>query len=174
MLRPFRISDVDNVFEYTQDPEWARYQVNILPVPLPRKNAESLAAMFSDPAGWVKIGMLRIFAVVFEGKVIGEIVLNQRDDDRPNERVEIAYSLARKYWNKGLTTEAARAVMDWAFQTYSFNRMYAWCDPRNTGSWRVMEKLGMRQEGLLRSHVKWDGEFRDQLFYGILREEWKG
>jgi RimJ/RimL family protein N-acetyltransferase len=72
-----------------------------------------------------------------------------------------------------MMTEAARAVMDWAFRTYSFNRMYAWCDPRNISSWRVLEKLGMKREGLLRSHLKWNGEFHDALYYGILRSEWK-
>ena len=112
--------------------------------------------------------------MVFEGKVIGEIALNQRDDDRPNDRIEIAYTLTRRYWNKGMMAEAAREVMNWAFQTYNFNRMYAWCDPRNIGSWRVLEKLGMKREGQLRSHLKENGEFRDQLYYGILRAEWKG
>ncbi|MFC1957403.1 GNAT family N-acetyltransferase [Chloroflexota bacterium] len=70
-------------------------------------------------------------------------------------------------------TEAARAVMNWAFQTYSFNRMFAYCDPRNVGSRRVLEKLGMEREGQLRSHLKWNGEFRDQLYYGILLTEWE-
>jgi [ribosomal protein S5]-alanine N-acetyltransferase len=168
------MSDVDDLLEYTGDEEWARYQINIPPVPLSRKQAEELTALFSDTVAWEKIGMLQMFAIVLDGKVIGEIAVNQREEDRPNERVEITYSLARKYWNKGLMTEAARAVMNWAFQTYNFNRLYAWCDPRNTGSWRVMEKLGMQREGWLRRHIKWNGEFRDQLFYGILRAEWKG
>jgi RimJ/RimL family protein N-acetyltransferase len=143
------------------------------PVPLSRKQAEELTALFSDTAAWEKIGMLQMFAIVLDDKVIGEIALNQRKDDRPNERAEITYSLARNLWNKGVTIESVKAVTDWVFQTFSFNRLYAWCDPRNTGSRRVMEKLGMQREGLLRSHIKWNDEFRDQLFYGILREEKK-
>ena len=119
-------------------------------------------------------GLLQILAVVFEGKVIGEIALNQRDYDRQNERVELAYTLSRQHWGKGLMTEVARAVMNWAFQTYNINRMYAWCDPRNIGSWRVLEKLGMKREGQLRSHLKWQGEFRDQVYFGLLRDEWEG
>ncbi len=173
-LRPFTMSDVDDVLEYTNDYEWARYQVNIPPLPFTRKDTEELVTMFSDPAKWLKIGMLQMFAITLEGKVIGEIVLNQRDEDRPNERVELAYSLSHQHWGKGLMTEAAIAVMNWAFKTYSFNRMYAWSDPRNIGSYRVLEKLSMSQEGLLRKHIKWNGEFRDQLYYGILRQEWEG
>jgi len=172
------------VLEYINDPEWAEYQINIPSAPYTREYVEMLVAMFSDPSYWETghpglpptgngAGLLQIFAIVLEGRVIGEVALNQRDQDRPNERVELAYTLSRRHWNKGLTTEAARAVTDWAFQTYSFNRMYAWSDPRNTGSWRVLEKLGMKREGQLRSHLKWNEEFRDQLYYGILREEWR-
>ena len=164
LLRPFRMSDVDDWLEITADHEWARYQINIPPVPLSRTQAEELTAMFSDTAAWEKIGLLQIFAIVLDGKVIGEIALNRREDDRPNERVEIAYSLVRRYWNRGIMTEAARSVMDWAFQTYSFNRLYAWCDPRNTGSWRVTEKPGMQRESLLRRHNKWDGRHPDNFF----------
>jgi len=174
LLRPFTPADVEDVLEYINRPEWAEFQVNIPPVPVSRKYAEELLAIFSNPAAWVKTGIFRIFAIVFEGKVIGEIVLNLRQhDDRESERVELAYTLAYQHWGKGLTTEAARAVIDWAFQNYNFNRIYAWSDPRNIGSWRVMEKLGMKREGLLRSHMKWNGEFRDQVYYGILRSEWK-
>jgi ribosomal-protein-alanine N-acetyltransferase len=174
LLRPFTLDDVDDVLAYTNDPEWARYQVNIPPVPYTRKDAEALVSMFSDHSKWNAIGMLQMFAITLEGKVIGEIVLNQRGEDFKNERIELAYSLSRQHWGKGLMTEAARAVMNWAFQTYSFNRMFAYCDPRNVRSRRVLEKLGMKREGQLRSHLKWNGEFRDQLYYGILRAEWKG
>lgn len=169
ILRPFTKSDVNDVFEYSSDSEWARYQVNI-PHPFIRREAETLVAMFSDPSNWES---LQIFAIVLEDKVIGEICLNQRDEDRQNERAELVYSLSRQHWSKGLMTEAARAFINWAFQTYSFNRMFAICDPRNIRSCRLLEKLGMKREGWLRSHIKWNGKLRDQLYYGILREEWK-
>ncbi len=172
LLRPFTTGDVEEVLEYTQDPEWARYQVNIPPVPFSKKAAEELVTMFSNPPE--SQGILRIFAVVLDGKVIGEIGLNRREEDTRNDRFELVYSLSRQYWGRGLTTEGARAAMNWAFQTYpNFNRMYVWCDPRNVGSWRVMEKLGMHREGLLRQHLKWNGEYRNTLYYGILRSEWQ-
>ena len=184
-LRQFTMDDVDDVLCYANDPEWAEYQVNIPLSPRTRKDIEILVAMFSDSSYWETghpglpspgngAGILHMFAIVFEDKVIGEIVLNQWEEHRKNERVELAYTLSRQHWNKGLMTEAARAVMNWAFQTYSFHRLVAWSDPRNIGSWRVLEKLGMKREGLLRQHLKWNEEFRDQVYYGILRDEWKG
>jgi [ribosomal protein S5]-alanine N-acetyltransferase len=81
------------------------------------------------------------------------------------------YTLSRQHWGKGLMTEAARAVINWAFQTYSFKRIYATCDPRNVRAWRVLERLGMRRKGFLRNHLIWNGEFRDQLYYVILHAE---
>jgi [ribosomal protein S5]-alanine N-acetyltransferase len=173
LLRQFTKGDVDDALAYMQDPEWGRYQVGIPPVPLSREAAEELVGMFSDTLKWEATGILRMFAIVYEGKVIGELCLNYHDEDRQNDRFELAYSLAREHWGKGLTTEAARAAMNWAFRTHDFQRMYAWSDPRNIGSWRVMEKLGMKREGVLRSHMKWDGTFRDRVYYGILRNEWE-
>jgi len=174
LLRPFTLDDVEDVLEYTQDPEWARFQNNIPPVPYSREDAEKIVMMFSNSSSvWEKMGILRIFAIMFGDKVIGEIGVNQREEDRKNERVELVYSLSRRYWGKGLMTEAAQAVVNWAFQSYSFNRMFAYCDPRNIGSRRVLEKIGMKQEGILRSHLVWDGEVRDAVYYGILRGEWK-
>jgi len=173
ILRPFTLDDVEDVLEYTQDPEWARYQNNIPPVPYTREDAEKIVTMLTDSSSWVQIGILQVFAITLKGKVIGEIGVNQREEDQKNERTELVYSLSRQHWGKGLMTEAANAVMDWTFQSYSFNRMFAYCDPRNIGSRRVLEKTGMKQEGLLRNHLIWNGEVRDAMYYGILRNEWK-
>ncbi|MBN1567138.1 MAG: GNAT family N-acetyltransferase [Acidobacteria bacterium] len=171
LLRPFRKSDADDVLAYNQDPEMGRYAVGIQPLPYSRETVERLVAMFADPPEGQ--GILQMFAIELEGQVIGEIVLNQWEEYKRNQRADLSYTLARPHWNKGLTTEAARTVMDWAFNTQDIYRLCAWCDPRNTSSWRVMEKLGMKREGLLRSHLFWNGEYRDQLWYGILRPEWE-
>lgn len=172
LLRRYKPDDMDDLIEYANSPGWERYLVNV-PYPYTRQVAEKFLTMFMDVAKWEQEGILANFAIVLERKVIGEVYLNQRAYDRENERAEIGYSLSSLHWGKGLMTEAARAVVNWAFQTYSFNRMFATCDPRNVGSWRVLEKLGMKREGQLRSHLKWNGEFRDQLYYGILRAEWE-
>jgi RimJ/RimL family protein N-acetyltransferase len=81
--------------------------------------------------------------------------------------------LSRSLWGQGLATEAAQALLDWSFLNLNLNKIFATCDIRNTGSWRVMEKLGMSREGLLRSQFKWQGEFKDEYYYGILRKEWE-
>lgn len=69
-------------------------------------------------------------------------------------------------------TEAFGEVLRFAFQRLGINRVEARCSPENIGSYRVMEKCGMRYEGLLRQHDKPKGKFQDRKLYAILREEW--
>ncbi len=54
------------------------------------------------------------------------------------------------------------------------HRIIATCDPRNTASYRVMEKTGMRREGHSIKCIRKDGEWVDEYFYAILDEEWAG
>jgi RimJ/RimL family protein N-acetyltransferase len=69
-------------------------------------------------------------------------------------------------------TEAARAVIAWAFDAYGLEKVFARADAENRGSWRVMEKAGMTREGLHRSHRVLRGERRDEVVYGLLRADW--
>jgi RimJ/RimL family protein N-acetyltransferase len=73
-----------------------------------------------------------------------------------------------------LATEAARAIMEAAFAAYaSLHRIRAMADARNIGSLRVMEKLGMVREGVLRQNRLVRGEFIDEVWCGVLRPEWE-
>jgi RimJ/RimL family protein N-acetyltransferase len=73
-----------------------------------------------------------------------------------------------------LTTEAARTVMAAAFAAYaSLHRIRAMADARNLGSRRVMEKLGMVHEGVLRQNRLVRGECIDEVWCGVLRPEWE-
>ena len=68
--------------------------------------------------------------------------------------------------------EAARAVVGWGFERYALNKVGAYAALNNRRSWRVMEKLGMTREAVLRSNAKlWD-EYLDDVYYGVLRREW--
>ena len=103
---------------------------------------------------------------------VGGIGLNVK---QPEDRcAEVGYTVCPEHWGRGIATEAARAVFDFAFRDVGLHRVYARVDPENAGSIRVVEKLGMRPEGhLVRTHhVR--GEWRDHLLYGVLDEEWTG
>ena len=163
-LRPLRLQDVDDVLSYATDPAWARY----LPVPQPYTTAD--AEQFIAGPLLLDREVHPAWAIVHAGAVIGGI--NIRFDVA--KRVgELGYSIARPYWGRGLATEAARAAMDAAFSAYAdLNRMRAMADARNVPSLRVMEKLGMVREGVLRQNRLVRGEFINEVWCGVLRTEW--
>ena len=165
-LRPHRLEDVDDIFEFAADPEWSRYLSNV-PVPYLREHAVAfvakriLASRDLDPA----------WAMVVDGKVVGGLGLRI---DAEHSRGEVGWSLAKTHWGRGLVVEAARAVIDWGFRTRGLAKVYAFADARNVQSVRVMEKLGMTREGVLRSHRVLRDERIDTVYHGLLREEWEG
>lgn len=83
------------------------------------------------------------------------------------------YCLDEAAWSKGFATEAARALLQWAFATLNLNRVQTETDTRNTASSCVLEKLGFLREGTLREDCIVDGEVSDTWVYGLLRRDWK-
>ena len=164
LLRPFDFRDVDNVLAYASEPEFGRY------LPVPRPYTRDDAVEFVAHRVLAEWSTRPLFAMVFEGQVVGGVGLRVYASD---ERAELGYALAKQHWGKGLTLEAARAVVDWGFERYTLHKIYARADLRNRQSWRVMEKLGMAREGVLRSHEKPRDEHVDDVYYGVLREEWE-
>ena len=129
----------------------------------------------ADAEAWVANAMSvdwsrnPIFAVESHGRVIGSITLLI---DTSHKRAEVAYGIARERWGSGLATEAVRTILDWAFLECNLGRVFARTDRRNLRSWRLMERVGMRREGVLRGHrIARDGR-QDEVIYGLLREEW--
>jgi RimJ/RimL family protein N-acetyltransferase len=92
---------------------------------------------------------------------------------RPEDhKAELGYVLAQTHWGKGYMTEAARALLDWAFQQPEIYRVYATTSVDNIGSQRVMEKIGMTREGLMRRyiiHPSVSAEPVDSYLYAIVR-----
>jgi [ribosomal protein S5]-alanine N-acetyltransferase len=85
----------------------------------------------------------------------------------------IGYCLDDKAWGQGFATEAAGAVLQWAFGTLDLNRVQSGADTRNRASERVLEKLGFVREGTLREDCIVNGEVSDDSVYGLLRREWE-
>ena len=107
--------------------------------------------------------------MVFEKHVIGGVDLTVE----PKHKIaELGYAIARKHWGKGFAPEAATALVDWGFGTYDIVKVFATANAQNTQSRRVMEKLGMQQEALLRQHRYFRGRQVDEVLYAVLREEW--
>jgi RimJ/RimL family protein N-acetyltransferase len=81
-----------------------------------------------------------------ERRVVGYCGLTRFDDIDGRPEIELGYRLARAYWGRGLATEAARAVRDYAFGILVLPRLVSVIDPANSRSVRVAEKTGLRYE----------------------------
>ena len=164
LLRPHRREDVDDIFEFARDPEWGRY----LTAPLPYLREH--AVEFVEDRIRMSWDLWPVWAMVLDGKVVGGVGI---EIDVEYATGALGYSLAKEHWGSGLVVEAARAVVDWAFRERGLAKVYAYADARNAQSLRVMEKLGMTREGVLRSHRVLREERIDEVYYGLLREEWE-
>ncbi len=85
---------------------------------------------------------------------------------------ELGYKIGSHWWNQGYSSEAARAVIDYMFRNTDIERIGSFCSVENFASRRVMEKIDMRYEGLLRHYYKTGDIFHDCALYGIIRDEW--
>lgn len=85
----------------------------------------------------------------------------------------MGYCLVEAAWGHGYATEAARAVLQWAFDKLDLNRVQAQTDTRNEASARVLEKAGFVREGMLREDCVVNGEVSDSWVYGLIRREWQ-
>ena len=167
-LRPFSLDDAPAVRKLAGSPAIADTTLNI-PHPYGEGMAEAWIA--THPEKYEK-GEGATFAIVrrADGALLGAIGIHPRE---AHSRAEIGYWIGEPYWGQGIATEAARAVVDYGFGTLGLNRIYAFHFGRNPASGRVMQKLGMRHEGVLRRHIRKGEQYEDLVTYGILREEWR-
>ena len=84
---------------------------------------------------------------------------------------EIGYVISQEYWGNGLAAEAAKEVIKLGFEKMDLVRIQARCDVENIGSSRVMEKVGMSFEGIIRKGIYVKGKHQDIKMYSILNEE---
>jgi len=105
-----------------------------------------------------------------EGRLVGMIGLRW---DEKNRAANIGYWVGRPYRRKGIATEAARGLTEYAFKDLNAERVWATVLRGNRGSPEVLKSCGMRLEGALRSHQVHRGRRFDIEYYGVLRSEWR-
>jgi [ribosomal protein S5]-alanine N-acetyltransferase len=92
--------------------------------------------------------------------------------DSAARQAALWYVLDRAQWGHGYIPEAARALLEFGFQSLRVHRAFVDCDPRNVASSRVAEKLGMRREAHFRENAFVKGEWTDSWIYALLDREW--
>lgn len=165
-LHPYRKGDGAQMFaNWAGDPEvtrWLSWGPHADP-----KVSEGLAQMWAE--GYESPTVYR-WAIEKEGELIGDIAVTRWREDR--ESCEIGYCLCRRFWNQGLMTEALARVLAYLLDTVGFHRVELRHDSANPASGRVMQKCGLRFEGVSRGAAKRrDGAWMDVCNYAILAED---
>ncbi|MCL2462161.1 MAG: GNAT family N-acetyltransferase [Defluviitaleaceae bacterium] len=105
------------------------------------------------------------------GKLIGGC-----DMDVKGGEASLGWILHRDYWKRGYGPELGEALLRFGFDELNLRRVVARCDAENYGSYRVMEKIGMRREGRFidarPANKLSDRQYGDELSYAILKDEW--
>ncbi|GIP43047.1 alanine acetyltransferase [Paenibacillus sp. J45TS6] len=111
------------------------------------------------------------WAVIYkpERRLIGRIGFIHLDEI--HSCAEIGYALSSRYWGKGITTEGLQEVIKYGISHMNINRIEGRCNVDNLSSARVMKKVGMQQEGILREKFQIKGEFVDQIQFAMIRKE---
>jgi RimJ/RimL family protein N-acetyltransferase len=168
LLRPFEAQDAAAVHALVGDPEVLSTLVR---VPDPYEEGTAARWIAGHPDAFAR-GESVNFAITLRGQevLIGAIGLALRLGDA---RASLGYWIGRAHWGNGYATEAARAVLGFAFEEMNLHRVQADHLVRNPASGRVMQKLGMTREGTLREHFVKRGVFETVETYGILRGEFE-
>lgn len=167
-LREFEESDAPDTHVYEREPHVVRYQTFA-----PRSLAESLAYIKESMATARQVPR-RIFdlAVVLreEQRLVGRCGLKVADPE--SREGALWYILNPGYWGRGIIPEAARALLAFGFGELGLHRIIVDCEPQNTMSIRVAEKLGMRREAHFIENAWVKGVWTDSLIFALLDREW--
>ena len=167
LLRPFALADAADVQRLAGAREVADMTLNV-PYPYEDGLAEQWIGGHSERFA---SGSFVTYAITLQENkaLLGAVGLTVTPVDR---RAELGYWLGAPYWNRGYMTEAAQALVGYGFTELGLHKITASHFARNPASGRVMQKLGMSQEGALCRHVRKGGGYEDLVLYGLLAEEW--
>lgn len=167
ILRKVTLDDVEDMYLYASDEEVAKYVVWDR-----HKSINDTKAFIEFVLNNYQNKQVAPWGIEYKenGKFIGTIDFVWW---QPNHKTaEIGYVLSKEYWGNGLTTEAAKELIRFGFNEMDLVRIQAKCLVENIASSRVMEKVGMQFEGILRKGLFIKGQHRDLKLYSILREDY--
>ena len=169
VLREFGEDDWRAVLEYQRDPLYLRYY------PWEDRSEADARAFVEMFREWQSELPRRRFQLAVVHRESGELIGNcgLRRKAGNEWEADIGYELSPRYWGRGYATEAARAMVNFGFRELGLRRISSWCIADNAASARVLERLGFRQEGRLRSNEFFKGRWWDTLLYALLAEEWQ-
>lgn len=164
-VRSWRYGDEENLHNHANNKAiWLNLR-DSFPHPYTKADAQRWIQFVVDPARETN------FAIDVEGEAVGNIGLRIGEDiDRHS--AEVWYWLGEKHWGKGIITAALRAITDLAFSDLSLIRVDAMPFAHNTGSIKVLQKVGFQREGLMRWSAVKEGVVLDKVLYSFTSADW--
>ncbi|MEJ2385040.1 MAG: GNAT family N-acetyltransferase [Xanthomonadales bacterium] len=162
-LRPLAPGDAGAYLDIFSEPEAMLYWTGA-----PIRSIDEARDLLDRDLEWVKAGDALCWGAALpeSDRLIGKVSLYLFS--RQNRRAEIGYILDRRYWNRGLMSEALAAVLDFAFDHLELHRIEADVDPDHAASLALLSKFGFRREGLLRERWRVHGAWHDTVMLGLL------
>ena len=169
ILRDFRMDDWKGVHAYAADPRAVEH------LPWGPNSADMTIEFVRKAVEESGRPNRRVFDLAViqreDERLVGAVAL--RTSGTENRDAGLGYVIHPGFWKRGYASEAASALVEFGFRRRGLHRIWAECGPSNAGSIRVLEKVGMIREGLLRQHRWMKGDWHDSLLYAILYPEWK-
>ncbi len=167
LLRQFKLEDAEDMYVWASNPKVVKYlSYN------PHKDIYETKQILKEWVNEYKNPTEYNWAIVFDGVVIGNIAVVLKDNECYS--CHLGWQIDAPYWNKGIMTEAASAVVDYLFSKVGYDRITSGHDTRNIGSGRVMEKIGMKLEGTFRRYCyQKDGSIGDKNYWAIIKSDWE-
>lgn len=161
ILRKFKMEDQQAIYEYGSDPQTMKYLV--------WEGVKTLVEVEKIITEYYTVtpGVYAI-ALLENNQCIGAIDIRIVQE---HDKASFGYVLHRKYWGQGYMTEALSLVLKHCFEDLKLQRVESTHYMGNDGSGKVMEKCGMKKEGVAIREVKVKGVYQDVVHYRILREE---
>lgn len=167
ILRPFTLDDATRVQELAGNKDVAKTTLGI-PHPYSLEAAKS----------WIKNHPRMIrngtypFAIVLktESVIVGTMTIRVNE---AHKKGELAYWVGKEYWGNGYATEAAKEIVRHSFEDLNLNRVWAMAMSKNPASIKVMERVGMKKEGVLKQDIIKSGVFVDSDIYGLIKLDYK-
>ena len=163
-LRPVTEQDIDFIFKLFSRTETNLYsEYHDLET---RKEAEEMYEHYMKPGSETHFRLLIELNRTTEP--IGTIGLYKYNSD--HRRAEIGYDLLKEHWGQGYMSEAVQSIIMYGLEELGLIRIEATVDPENTGSIKVLERNGFKHEGTLVKRYHYKGKWRDEYYYGLVKE----
>ena len=165
ILRKFEYKDVEDLYEYAKDEEVTKYLKFAT-----YKSIEDAQDRIDDLLA--KYAQEEKYCWAIEEKESQKLIGSIDLFDVTSGEKEVGYLLNREYWNKGYATEAAKEVIKYGFEKLNLNKIWGHCVTVNIGSSKVMEKIGMKYQGITEREKEVRGITYDLKEYAITKEEY--